>query len=98
MKLTVIVPTLNEAHLAASLSSLPREADVVVCDGGSVDETLSISMRAGARVVTGSRGRARQMNVGADVARGDTLLFLHADCTLGPNAFNQIQTALGQPI
>lgn len=95
MKLTVIVPTLNEAaQLAASLSSLPREADVVVSDGGSVDETLSISTRAGARVVTGSRGRARQMNRGASAARGDTLLFLHADCTLGPDAYNQIQTAL----
>ncbi len=95
MKLTVIVPTLNEAaHLAASLSSLPREAEVVVCDGGSVDETLSMSTRSGARVVTGSRGRARQMNRGADAARGDTLLFLHADCTLGPDAYDQIQTAL----
>ena len=95
MKLTVIVPTLDEAaHLAASLSSLPREADVVVCDGGSIDETISIATRSGARVVTGSRGRALQMNRGADAARGDTLLFLHADCTLGPDAYHQIQTAL----
>ena len=95
MKLTVIVPTLNEAaHLAASLSSLPREAEVVVADGGSVDETISMATRSGARVVTGSRGRALQMNRGADAARGDTLLFLHADCTLGPDAYDQIQTEL----
>ena len=95
MKLTVIVPTLNEAaHLQAALSSLPREAEVVVTDGGSVDETISIATRSGARVVTGSRGRALQMNRGAGAARGDTLLFLHADCTLGPDAFNQIQTVL----
>ena len=95
MKLTVIVPTLNEAaHLGASLASLPREAEVVVADGGSTDETMAIATRFGARVVTGSNGRARQMNRGVDAAGGDTLLFVHADCTLGPNAFNQIQTAL----
>ena len=95
MKLTVIVPTLNEAaHLGASLASLPREAEVIVADGGSTDETIAIATRFGARVVTGSNGRARQMNRGVDAAGGDTLLFLHADCTLGPNAFNQIQTAL----
>ena len=95
MKLTVIVPTLNEAaHLGASLASLPREAEVVVADGGSTDETVAIATRFGARVVTGSNSRARQMNRGVDAAGGDTLLFLHADCTLGPNAFNQIQTAL----
>jgi hypothetical protein len=95
MKLTVIVPTLNEAaHLGASLASLPREAEVVVADGGSTDETIAIATRFGARVVTGSSGRARQMNRGVDAAGGDTLLFVHADCTLGPNAFNQIQTAL----
>ena len=95
MKLTVIVPTLNEAaHLAASLSSLPREAEVVVADGGSVDETISMATRSGARVVTGSRGRALQMNRGANAARGDTLLFLHADCTLGSDAYDQIQTEL----
>jgi rSAM/selenodomain-associated transferase 2 len=95
MKLTVIVPTLNEAaHLGAALASLPREAEVVVADGGSTDETKAIAMHAGARVITGTKGRARQMNQGVDAARGDTLLFLHADCTLGPDAYPQLQRAL----
>ena len=95
MRLTVVVPTLNEAaHLLASLSSLPPEAEVVVSDGGSTDETISIATRAGAHVVTGSKGRALQMNRGAEAARGDTLLFLHADCTLGPDAHDAIETAL----
>ncbi|GMR22590.1 MAG: TIGR04283 family arsenosugar biosynthesis glycosyltransferase [Acidobacteriota bacterium] len=99
MKLTIIVPTLNEAgHLAASLASLPREAEVVVADGGSTDETISIATRFGARIVTGSRGRARQMNQGVDAACGDTLLFLHADCTLGPDAYHQLQTALADDV
>lgn len=90
-----MVPTLNEAaHLMASFASLPRDAEVIVSDGGSTDETTSIAARAGAHVVTGAQGRAQQMNRGAEAAHGDTLLFLHADCTLGPNALDQIETAL----
>lgn len=97
MKLTVIVPTLNEAeHLHASLASLPPDADVVVSDGGSTDETVSIATRAGARVVVGPAGRAQQMNRGAVAADGDTLLFLHADCTLDDNAHRDIETALAR--
>lgn len=95
MRLTVVVPTLNEAaHLMVSLASLPRDAEVIVSDGGSTDETTSIAARAGAHVVTGAKGRAQQMNRGAEAAHGDTLLFLHADCSLGPNALDQIETAL----
>jgi rSAM/selenodomain-associated transferase 2 len=96
MKLTVVVPTLNEAaHLKTSLDSLPSDADVVVADGGSTDETVSIAERSGAHVVESDKGRARQMNRGAEAAHGDALLFLHADCTLGPTAFACIDTALG---
>ena len=95
MRLTVIVPTLNEAaHLKASLASLPRGAEVIVSDGGSADDTTSVAARAGAHVVSGDKGRAQQMNRGAEAAHGDTLLFLHADCILGPNALDQIETAL----
>lgn len=95
MKLTVVVPTLNEAaHLKTSLDSLPDDAEVVVADGGSSDETLSIAARCGARVVTCDKGRAHQMNRGAETAHGDVLLFLHADCSLGPRALESIETAL----
>lgn len=95
MKLTVIVPTLNEAaHLATTLESLPSEADIIVSDGGSTDDTVAVATRHAAHVVRSERGRSRQMNTGAEAAGGDTLLFLHADCTLGPNALHQIDSAL----
>lgn len=95
MKLSVVVPTLNEElFLATTLEAIPKNAEVIVSDGGSVDETVAIAKRRGARVISGDRGRARQMNRGAETAAGDVLLFLHADCALGPKAMSQIQVAL----
>lgn len=99
MKLTVIVPTLNEAaHLAEALESIPKGAELIVSDGGSVDETVVIAERHGARVVTGDKGRAAQMNRGAEAASGDVLSFLHADCILGSHAANAIETALDDDV
>jgi hypothetical protein len=97
MKLTVIVPTLNEAeHLAGALESIPHGAEIIVSDGGSTDETAAISARYGARLVTGDKGRAVQMNRGAQRATGDVVLFLHADCALGPNAMSALEAALSE--
>jgi rSAM/selenodomain-associated transferase 2 len=82
-QLTVIVPTLNAgATLAATLASVAGAAKIIVSDGGSRDETLAIAKAAGARIVTGPRGRGRQLQAGADDAAGDWLLFLHADTAL----------------
>ena len=80
-RVSAIVPTLNEAPaLPALLVALMGEVDeVVVADGGSEDATVQVAQRAGARVVTGARGRGPQMNAGAAVARGDVLWFVHAD-------------------
>lgn len=68
--------------------------DVVVADGGSDDETMSIAEANEAQLVTTGRGRAIQMNAGAKIATGDTLLFLHADNRLEPAAIEQIRDAL----
>lgn len=98
MKLSVIVPTLNEEeYLAETLEAIPRGAEVIVTDGGSADETVHLARRHGARVVSGDRGRARQMNRGAETSSGDVLLFLHADCILGPDAMDAIGAALENP-
>lgn len=98
MKLAIVLPTLNEArHLAFALESLPGEAETVVSDGGSVDETLAIASRYGARIVSGDKGRGAQMNRGAWAAEGDVLLFLHADCRLGPDAGREMRAALEDP-
>lgn len=82
-QLTVIIPTLNAgATLAASLASVAGAAEIIVSDGGSEDETQEIALAASARVVTGPPGRGRQLQAGADAAKGEWLLFLHADTVL----------------
>lgn len=99
MRVSVIVPTLNEAiALPITLTCLQAQApfEIIVADGGSTDQTLQCAAAAGARVVQAPRGRALQMNAGAAVATGDALLFLHADCTLEDGALGQIPKLLSR--
>ena len=98
MKLSVVIPTLEEATgLATTLASLPEASEVIVSDGGSRDATRAIAERIGARVVTGARGRASQMNLGAHEAAGEVLLFLHADCALHSSSLEAMGEALSDP-
>jgi rSAM/selenodomain-associated transferase 2 len=87
MKLSIIVPILNEARqlpgLLASLAEFrSRGVQVVLVDGDSADGSVELAEGAGFHVVRSDRGRARQMNAGAAVASGDVFLFLHADTIL----------------
>lgn len=89
--LSIVVPTLNEAgHIAATLHALAplreRGAEVIVVDGGSSDGTTEIALALADRLIEAPRGRARQLNAGAAAARGDVLLFLHADTVLPEHA------------
>jgi rSAM/selenodomain-associated transferase 2 len=89
--LSIIVPVLNEApSLEAALGALRREreqgAEVIVVDGGSADGTVAIARAGADQVIAAPRGRASQMNAGARVGRGATLLFLHADTRLPEGA------------
>ncbi len=99
MSLSIVIPVLNEAQqLPEVLECLrpmtERGAEVIVVDGGSEDGTPIIATRAGARVVTSPKGRARQMNAGARIAVGDVLLFLHVDTILPDQADALIEAAL----
>ncbi|MEW5787305.1 MAG: TIGR04283 family arsenosugar biosynthesis glycosyltransferase [Pseudomonadota bacterium] len=99
MRLSVIVPTLNEAQGVATVLA-PLQAlraaghEIIVADGGSADATPVLAAPLADRVLAAPRGRARQMNAGASAARGDAFLFLHADTRLPANATETIAQAL----
>ncbi|MEF8794448.1 TIGR04283 family arsenosugar biosynthesis glycosyltransferase [Thiohalorhabdus sp.] len=98
-ELSIIVPALNEAAtIQATLDPLQawrrRGTEVVVVDGGSLDDTPALAEPLADRVLAGPRGRARQMNTGAATARGEALLFLHADTRLPANGDGTLLSAL----
>lgn len=98
--ISVIIPALNEAHhLPRSLKALCNlpSVDVLVVDGGSWDDTVQIAKSLHAQVIATDAGRAYQMNVGASVAQGDILLFLHADTCLPDGFDRQVRQTLAQP-
>jgi rSAM/selenodomain-associated transferase 2 len=99
MRVAVILPVLDEeSTIASTLDALaPFPAEVIVIDGGSRDRTVDIAAERGVRVIPSRPGRARQMNAGARAARGDVLLFLHADTQLPPSAIADIGSALDDP-
>lgn len=89
--LSVVVPCLNEAEgIAEALEALAplrrRGAEVIVVDGGSSDSTPAVAQPLADLVIAAPRGRAAQMNAGARRARGEALLFLHADTRLPDGA------------
>jgi len=99
LSVSVVIPTLNEAgniSQAIAKAQQIKPLEVIVVDGGSQDGTLKKAEEADCCLVSPA-GRSLQMNAGAEIARGDVLLFLHADCWLEEGAIEAIQRSLQQP-
>jgi len=99
MKISVIIPTLNEALiLEKSIADISRHSphEIIIADGGSADSTLSIAEKFGLGVVVGPPGRALQMNAGAKRATGDVLFFLHADSRVDAKSYQKMVAVMEQ--
>lgn len=95
-RICVIIPTYNEVNKIGSLIDIINErggsavSEIIVSDGGSTDHTREIAEARGARcIVSPQKGRAHQLNCGAQNAKGDILYFLHAD-TIPPENFTEL--------
>ncbi len=98
MRISAVIPALDEAReIAAAVSTLLRGAtEVIVIDGGSIDDTADRARAAGALVkVAPGTSRAVAMNIGAALARGDVLYFVHADCRPPAGFADDIRAAIG---
>jgi rSAM/selenodomain-associated transferase 2 len=98
LSVSVIIPTLNEEGCLEDTLVLLRQQrphEIIVVDGGSTDATCRLA-RAADLLLHGPRGRAAQMNLGADRATGDVLLFLHADCSLEPGALQDAERLINR--
>lgn len=98
MRLTAIIPMLNEERaIAATLEALRSaapEAEIIVVDGASADRSVELARPRCDRLIAGARGRARQMNAGAAAAGGDVFVFVHADTLVGRGFTDEIAAAL----
>lgn len=97
MKLSIIIPALNEAEqIGATLDSTRRGQafERIVVDGGSQDHTRDIVRRRGVQLVSSPRGRGRQLCRGVKRAQGDTYLFLHGDTRLPDQYHRSVRQVL----
>lgn len=94
--ISAIIPAWCESSTIAGAVTMARAFcdEVVVVDADSPDGTAELAQNAGARVVSSERGRGQQLSAGATAARGEVLLFLHADTRLPPEAALAIERAL----
>lgn len=97
---SLVIPALDDAQ--ALVLNLPRLAalrgdkEIVVADGGGNDAAAAACERSGARRIGCRAGRGPQMNAGAAQARGERLLFLHADCWLDDAALDEVERGLAR--
>ena len=98
MRVSIIVPTLNEEALIAenirNLEQLSGEKEIIVVDGGSTDQTITLVSEQNVRVLGASPGRGPQMHAGALASAGDVLWFIHADILPSLHALEDIRNSL----
>ena len=101
MKLSIIVPVLNEARLLrpfiAHLRERAPEAEIMVADGGSSDGTADLATSFCDQLVVSKRNRAVQMNAGARAAHGDILWFVHVDAEVPWGCLEEIERIMDDP-
>lgn len=102
IKISIVIPCLNEAgFLEKTIENclkLQGNFEIIVVDGGSIDDTLSIAKEfKNVKIFNSNKGRAAQMNYGAKKANGAVFLFLHADTFLPKNTYNLITKHLQKP-
>lgn len=95
MRFSVIIPTFNEEENIETqiqyIKALNGDAEIIVVDGGSSDNTVRLAQRNKVKVLKSEPGRGTQLRVGASEASNEILLFLHADSRLPVDAFQQIR-------
>lgn len=101
MKISVIIPAYNEesclSHCIESIRAQNHPAEIIVTDGGSEDSTRNLARRLSVKVIDiGKKNLGLQLNRAAAIAKGETLLFLHADSLLTAGIFKQIESYLKQ--
>jgi rSAM/selenodomain-associated transferase 2 len=99
-KISIIIPVLNDAQRLSETLTIQTAAtnvELIVVDGGSQDDTISIAQTAGVKLLHSPPGRAIQMNQGAAISAGDILLFLHADTQLPARFDALVRDTLSQP-
>lgn len=99
--ISIIIPTYNEEDnildLLSHLAGVNADIEILVIDGGSRDQTVSLVREKGYTcLVSPVKGRAAQMNYGADQSSGDILYFVHADTSPPTSYPKDIQHALSE--
>jgi len=98
-KISIIIPTINEANnlplLLSDLSSIQKEGEIIIVDCGSEDKTIDIANIYGAKVfLSKERNRGSQLDIGAKNSKGEWFIFLHADTRLTHDWFKKINLFL----